>query len=125
MDVTSTGAALNYSLNNMSQNISETVRLQGTSTASTGSSSNSTSQVNTTQSTSASSSASDSSKIYDPKDLNKDGVVTYAEELQYLLTHPAEKQQTLSTSTVLQTYNSQGQTEATNVSTQSSINTYA
>ncbi len=41
----------------------------------------------------SSSSSSSSTKIYDVKDADKDGTVTYKEEIAYALSHPEEVQQ--------------------------------
>lgn len=52
---------------------------------------------------SSSSSSSDTSTTYDKMDLNKDGTVTAAERMQYLMTHPEEAFQNSTNS-----YNNQG-----------------
>lgn len=80
---------------------------------------NATTSENTTakstqDSTAASTSAASSPDYYyDVKDLNKDGIVTLAEEIQYALTHPGEvltSQAAASTGTIQSTagYNQQG-----------------
>lgn len=50
--------------------------------------------------------ASDNSQIYDPRDLNKDGVVSPEEALEYSLKHPGEQ---TNDQTAAQGYNQQGQ----------------
>lgn len=67
-------------------------------------------------STSESSSDSATAKIYDKRDTNQDGIVSYEEELLYALTHLTEETQKQSTASISQTqaglnaYQQSGQT---------------
>ena len=70
-------------------------------------------------------SGSISGRIYDPKDLNKDGVVDYEEELQYDLMHPMETRQNRTAGVNSQNYYRQVQTTNTASPTKSIINVYA
>ena len=65
---------------------------------------------------------SDSSTIYDSRDQNADGIVSYEEDLRYLFTHPRQPR---TTGTVPETYNQQGRLEAPPTPARSRIDIYA
>ena len=65
-------------------------------------SSPSTQSSGSSSSTSSSSISSSSAKIYDVRDTNKDGVVSYAEELAYELKHATQDDQNSSSATYSQ-----------------------
>lgn len=135
MDITAVGGAVNYTPSKASQNINTTGSTQSASPTAQGAQSgvaqapsggDGASSGGASQTSSAgnsSSSTSSASAVYDPRDLNQDGIVTYAEEMQYALTHPLAAQQSQSSSA--QSYNQQGQITNTAGATQSNINVYA
>ncbi len=127
MNITAIGGTVNYTPSNTSQNSSQAAGAQSASSSGGGTPSGGTSQAASASSgsgsTSSSSSTSSASAVYDPQDLNQDGIVTYAEEMQYALTHPLAAQQSQSSS--VQSYNQQGQTTGAASATQSTISVYA
>jgi hypothetical protein len=76
------------------------------------------------QSTSSSESTSSSNKIYDKKDTNKDGTVSYSEELQYALKYPEETEDK-DTEASQSTYDQQGKMQTNSSVTASRINIFA
>jgi hypothetical protein len=79
-------------------------------------------------STSSTSSSTSSNKIYDKRDLNQDGTVTYEEMMQYALQHSSEESQdqsTVSTSQMQSGLNAYKQNQQANDSSTSSLLTSA
>jgi len=132
MNITAIGGSVNYSPTSYSQNSTASGSAQATSStaesqASAGASATSSGGASQASagsgSTSGSNSTSSASALYDPRDLNQDGIVTYAEEMQYAMTHSLAAQQ--SQSSTVQSYNQQGQIESSTGSSQSTISIYA
>ena len=126
MDISAIGQTAGYTSLNTSQNINASGGVQSATSGGGGAPSGGASQASSasaSSSSSSSSSTSSTSAVYDPRDLNKDGVVTYAEEIQYALMHPGEIQQ--SQSAGIQAYNQQGQSTSAEGTTQHTINVYA
>jgi hypothetical protein len=67
------------------------------------------------------SSASSSAKIYDKRDADQDGVVSYQEELMYGLEHPGDDKSTLSASQMQTGLNAYQQGQQANSTSSSSL----
>jgi hypothetical protein len=64
-----------------------------------------------TQKSSSSSDSTSSNKVYDKKDTNKDGTVSYAEEMAYAVNHPDESDETRSTDSNQSSYDQSGKAQ--------------
>ncbi len=112
MNVTVIGGVNNYTPQIMSQNSGAAGSVQNVSPAGGG-----VSQLNTAGGSSGSSSST--SALYDPRDTNHDGIVSYEEELAYEMKHP------LAAESSSQTYNQNGQTASGEALTGNNISTFA
>jgi hypothetical protein len=68
--------------------------------------------------------SSSSTKVYDKRDLNKDGVVPAAEEMQYAIQHPDEAKKNQAVSLTSQDYTQQGKMRNNTSGVQSTFDIY-
>ena len=97
----------------MSNPVSSTTSTAASSVLSIASTANTAASSSTAVTTASSLLSSSSAKVYDKRDLNKDGIVTEIEKMRYDVTHPPEKKKPVEKKTVqsVQTYNQYAKSE--------------